>query len=242
VITFENRSILYEDCEIYAHQEQLINADFGIGKVSEGKIEQLVSECVCHFSISEPFDLFTPNKFLSLLFKLRRKFKSDLLHKRFYAVPIDNKRFDIAFHFRSFERRGDIQPKSFPHEKADQLVEMCTSHGLRVCCIGAPEYSYVPPKAENRQSNDLSTTIAHLCASRLIVGGSSAPLHLAQLCGLPIVVWIGLKGDDRYFTISNPFHSSVFMVTDKTFNPQVHQIYGAIEKAMSNISNIDGRG
>jgi hypothetical protein len=241
VITFKNRQALYEGCEIYEHDEQLLNADFGISSVPANKIERLVSECTHHFNISEPFELFTPNRFLSLPCRLKRQLKNDLLHKKFYAKPVNNKQFDIAFHFRSFERSGDTQPKSFPREKADKLVEMCISNNLRVCCIGAPGYSYVPPNAENRQSDNMKVTIAHLCASRLVVGGSSAPMHLALLCGLPIVVWIGLPGDKRYFTVSNPFRAKVFMVTDKTFDPEIQQICGSITNAISDIARVGSK-
>lgn len=236
VITFKNREFLYEGCEIYAHQEQLINADFGVSKIPKRKINHFVRACVNHFGITEQFDLFTPNKFLSFPSKLRRKFKNDMIHKKFYAEPVDDKRFDIAFHFRSFERPGDAQLKSFSHAKADRLAELCISDNLQVCCIGAPEYSYVAKKAESRQSDDLSKTIAHICASRLVVGGSSAPMHLAALCGTPIVVWIGtVPGDNRYFTFGNPLGTKVFMASDKTFEPEVNEIYNTIKYALSQI-------
>jgi hypothetical protein len=232
VITFRNRDALYEGCEIYAHQEELINADSGISKSPQEKTDRLVGACVKHFGITEPYDLFTPNKYISRLYGLRRRFKNDMLHRKFYMEPVDDMRFDIAFHFRSFERVGDKNPKSFPHNKADQLVELCVSNNLKICCIGAQGYSYVAKKAENRQSDDLSKTIAYMCASRLVVGGSSAPMHLAAICGIPIAVWIGIPGDDRYFTIGNPLHSKVFMVTDKTFAPEVDEVYNTIKQAI----------
>lgn len=239
VITFKNREYLYEDCEIYPHNEELINAGFGINKVPQEKINQLLDSCIDYYAIKEKFDLFTPNKFLSKFFRLKRKIKNDILHRKFYSDPIDDKYFDIAFHFRSFERDGDdFSPKSFSPEKADQIAELCKLHGFSVCCIGAPGYSYVAKGTENRQSHDLLTSISYICVSRLVVGVSSAPMHLASLCGIPIVVWIGSPpGANRYFTTTwNPFNSKVFLVTEKTFNPSVEEIFCTINNAISQIS------
>ena len=236
VITFRNREILYENCEVYPHDHELINADFGIGRVSEEKISKLVHACVNHFKLNVPFDVFTPNRYLSFRQKLGRKFRSDLMHRKFYVDNVENQRFDVAFHFRAFERPGDKIPKSFSQEKADRIVDLCRSYNLRVCCIGAPGYSYVAPGAENRQSNNLSTTISYICASNLVVGGSSAPMHLAVLCGVPIVVWIGSPpGADRYWTYGNPFQSRVFLVTDKTFDPEVGPTFDMVKLALDTI-------
>lgn len=231
VITFKNRECLYEDCKIFAHDEQLIKSSFGISRVPEKKGKVLTQACVDHFAIKGTFDLFSPNTYCSLPYRIRRKIRKDLMHRKFYFPPVDNRRFDIAFHFRSFEREDDSGVKSFPIEKAAHLVELCKGLGLDVCCIGAPGYSYVAEGAENRQANDLSRTIATICASKLVVGGSSAPMHLASLCEVPIVVWIGPPADiERYLSYWNPFHSKVFVVTDEKFDPDVSMVTGKIEE------------
>jgi len=234
VITFKNRECLYENCKVFSHDEQLINAGFGISKVSEKKIKFITQACVDHFAIKEIFDLFSTNTYCSLPYRISHKFRKGLIHRKFYLPSEDNKRFDISFHFRAFERKGDTGIKSFSTEKADILVKLCKSQGLEVCCIGAPGYSYVANGAENRQSNDLAQTIATICASDLVVGGSSAPMHLSSLCGTPIVVWIGdPPGASRFFSsIGNPFNSTVYLVTGETFNPSVEQILETINQAL----------
>ena len=209
VITFKNRECLYENCRVFVHDEKLIDAGFGISKVPLEKIACLVRACVEHFSIRSSYDLFTPNTYCSLRCKLLRRVRNTFYHRLLYYPPMDDERFDIAFHFRAFERKGDICIKSFPSGKADLLVNRCLARGLRVCCIGAPGYSYVPKGAVNRQSEDLKQSISSICSSRLVVGGSSAPMHLASLCGIPIVVWTGREyGAGRYFSkLWNPFGS-----------------------------------
>lgn len=236
VITFKNREALYEDCELFEHDEKLVNAIFGIGGASRQKTKELVQACVDHFGIKDGFDVFTPDDYLSIRSKIMRRFRSDMMFKKFYIAPKDDERFDVAFHFRDFVRQGDTLQKAFSPRKADSLVERCLSDKLKVCCIGAPGYSYVAEAAENRQSNDLSSTISTMCASRLVVGGSSAPMHLASHCGIPIVVWISSPpGATRFFTFGNPFNSKVFLVTEETFNPEVDDIFSEIGMALSHI-------
>jgi len=236
VITFRDREILYEDCALFAHDGQLITAEIGIGVASRRTTRKLVRACVEHHGIQGDFDLFTPGDYLSIPSRIMRKVRADKLFRKFRVPPVDDRRFDMAFHFRAFERQIDASPKSFSLDAADALVERCLSRRMRVCCIGAPRYSYVAKGADNRQTQDLSSAIATICASRLVVGGSSGPMHLALHCGVPIVVWISSPpGAERYFTFGNPFGSRVFLVTERTFNPGVEDIFSTIETALAQI-------
>ena len=97
VITFKNRECLYENCKIFAHDEKLINASFGVARAPKEKIELLTQACVDYFAIKEKFDLFTPNTYCSLPFRIAHKFRRGLIHRKFYLPPEDNERFDIAF-------------------------------------------------------------------------------------------------------------------------------------------------
>ena len=236
-ITFKNHKYLYEGCEVFDHQQKLEDAKFGFTLTPLEIINDLVKKCIVHFNISEPFDIFTPQQYVSLKSRIKRKLKiRDALHRNFYISDPKLDDFDIGFHFRSFERAGDIKGKSFPSDKADKLVAMCSNSHLKVCCIGAPGYSYVARGAINRQAEDLETSIRYMSKCRLIVGGSSAPMHLASLCNLPIVIWTGPPFDaSRYFKSWNPFKSKVFLVTEKDFNPEANDIYACIENAMQNI-------
>jgi len=61
-------------------------------------------------------------------------------------------------------------------------------------------------------------------------------MHLASLCVVPIVVLIGSPpGADRYFTYGNPFQSKVFLVTDKTFDPAVEEVFEMVKYALAQI-------
>src|SRR5437773_4979379 len=92
--------------------------------------------------------------------------------------------------------------------------------GLRVCCIGHPEHSFALDGCDDLRSRDLSETRTALQSIKLLAGGSSAPMHLASLCGVPIVVWRTVRDTefcDRYLEFWNPHKTPVYIVSDSTF-------------------------
>jgi len=80
----------------------------------------------------------------------------------------------------------------------------------------------------------LQTTINVLNNTKLIVGPSSGPMHLASLCGCPQLVWSdnkkwnlgGRKGTnrERYEHFWNPFNCKVNVVDSFGWNPPVDVI------------------
>ena len=68
-----------------------------------------------------------------------------------------------------------------------------------------------------------------------MVGPSSGPMHLAQMCGTPIVCW----GDnrkynghflkDRYLKDWNPFNSQVEWIDCENWQPEPEEIVERIE-------------
>jgi hypothetical protein len=67
-------------------------------------------------------------------------------------------------------------------------------------------------------------------------------MHLASLCGIPIAVWIGSPpGADRYFTYGNPFYAKVFLVSEKTFHPEIEEIFGMVKYALRDLGDNEFR-
>ena len=64
-------------------------------------------------------------------------------------------------------------------------------------------------------------------------------MHLASLCGVPIVVWMTLlpPGSDRYFQFGNPFQSQVFVVTEKT-RAEIAEIFKVVNNALAQTKTI----
>ena len=234
VITFPGRDVLYETCHIFNHTFELKNASFSIGKVDSSIQSQLLNACIEKYNIHEPYDLFSPNALLTYYSRVMRKLFRKGLTFISYHSSIFPKQYDLIFHFRAFDKKGDINSKNSQKDKADSLVQFYLKQGLKIGCIGYPNYCYIAEGADNLQSVDLGKTIDIINKTHLVVGGSSAPMHLACLCECPIVLWTGPPFNaKRYLTYWNPFKSDVFIVTEKSFNPELNDIIKTINHALS---------
>ena len=108
--------------------------------------------------------------------------------------------------------------------------------------VAHPEMSCCPPGCEDRRAFGLETGINAVSRARIVVGGSSASMHLGSLCAKPIVVWIGNGADiERYLSYWNPFGSPVFPVTDQTFRSRPKQLVATLERAVQHLG-IRGSG
>jgi len=226
VISYPNREYLYEGCEFYPHDIELKNSGYAYGTLTKKKSLDIVRKCVRELGIRD-YDWFAPHM-------LRRHIKMLIGrqdHIKFYEPPVDGRTYDIVFHFRDFQRDdGDL--KNYPKRDADEIAQTCKDEGYRIACIGDTSLSYCPPAAYDMRSIELKETVRTISSSKLVVGGSSAPMHLASLCGIPIVLWTGPPFDaTRYFSYWNPLKSKVFLVTDKSFQPGASEVLKVIKTA-----------
>lgn len=227
VISYINSRYLYENCEFFAHGLSLKESGYAYGIFSNEKNKKIIQDCVKYYRL-DGYDLFAPY----MLNRLTRFFIGGQSFVKFYEPPIGNKTFDLAFHFRDFER-ADGSVKNYPKEDVDCIVKECAGMGLNVCFIGYPKLAYCPMGYEDMRSENLADAVSAICSSKIVVGGSSAPMHLASLCNKPIVAWIGPPVTaDRYFTNWNPFKSKVYLVTDQTFRPEKDLVIAMIKKAI----------
>lgn len=233
VITFKGREALYEGCRLSSHQLELKTSSFGIGKVTPSQIKEAVDQCVQEYDITDDYDLFTPNDLLTFRSRFMRKlFRAGLVYKTL-CNPGTEKVYDIGFHFRNFSKKGDIDTKNTPPEQAEEIVNWAVAQGLKVCCLGLPGYAYRAHQADDRLCHTLADTITTLNQCHCVAGGSSAPLHLACLCEIPIVVWVGPPFNaQRYRTSWNPFSSPVEVVSEATFTPTTIEITHGITQML----------
>ena len=66
--------------------------------------------------------------------------------------------------------------------------------------------------------------------SKIIVGPSSGPMHLATLSGLKHLVWTTDFNISRYTKDWNPFNTDVTLYTEEGWNPSPIKIKELIEK------------
>ena len=149
--------------------------------------------------------------------------------------PAAEKIRDLAFHFRQVKKEGPDQTRNYPLELCDRVVELCRKQDLSFFCVGHPRYSYCPDGVEDRRSEDLATSVAAICSARLLAGELSGPMHLAQLCGTPILIWAPgqwrIDGCNRW----NVFRVPTYIVANDTSQPDPALVGKKIAEAMEDL-------
>ncbi len=234
VISYEGNRCLYEDCEYYPHELNLKDSGYWYGSLSGPALDTMLRYYRESLGLTA-FDWLHPTHL--------NRYTKRLIGPQIFWAPFDrrrtNYRYDIAFHFRSI-RRADLDTKNYPLDYARDLVSASMAEGLRLCCIGHPEHSFALDGCDDLRSRDLSETRTALQSIKLLAGGSSAPMHLASLCGVPIVVWwktdpVDTELFDRYLELWNPHKTPVYIVSDSTFQPAPRQVLSEIIKAFHSI-------
>jgi hypothetical protein len=131
--------------------------------------------------------------------------------------------FDIIVHARNKESHNPYyQIYNWPIERWNKVVEALCEHKLTVAAIGTKNDALLPIGAVDMRGIDLCRLTDMLAASRLVVGPSSGPMHLASLCGVPRFVWaskqwssaIGAYDRERYMQKWNPFRTTCKVIDD----------------------------
>jgi len=108
---------------------------------------------------------------------------------------------------KQFKKRI-LSDKEYPEELCVQLVDKLLLRGFSVACIGGLDNYYIPGTIDLR-GTPLGDQCSAIGASKVVVGPSSGPLHLASLCKTPHVVWYNrpnqITSYARYENYWNPF-------------------------------------
>jgi hypothetical protein len=231
VVSYQGHRCLYDECEYYAHELNLHHSGYWYGSLAEAEINKIVDYYRKNLGLTS-FDWLHPTHL--------NRYTKRLLGPQIFWEPFDGRpaayNYDVGFHFRSI-RRADLDTKNYPVSYARELINRCKVAGLRVCSIGHPQYALCPDNCDDLRSADLSETRIALKGIRILAGGSSAPMHLASLCGLPIVVWWKTTPSvsdliDKYLSLWNPHRAPVFIVSDSTFQPAPEHVFSQIIKAL----------
>lgn len=140
-----------------------------------------------------------------------------------YGSPVV-KDVGVLFHARGIEKGAN---KNWPRVKWEKLLE----HFPKAVSIGAVGDLAVTEKAI--PDYGLAHLIDVIASAAVVIGGSSGVMHLAIMCGTPVVTWgdcnnFGESLKERYMKTWNPFGTPVTWVAD-TWDPEVEQIMGAIK-------------
>lgn len=137
----------------------------------------------------------------------------------------------VLLHVR---RCADKQPKrNWDVGQAAAVAKRLQRNGVLVMCIGTRRDAAMVGGRDMRDA-PISELVSYMGPNTIVVGPSSGPMHLAQHCGCPIVVWSGLKKSiERYNHAWNPHSAPVKWVGDGlTWDPAPGDIFEAIMSFM----------
>jgi len=234
VITFPGRAALYPGCHVHTHDFTLEKAGYRHGRFSPAELKSMAKKKAEELGLKD-YDILTAHH---LCTRYHQRYilptKFELLRKD----PLDGRYRDVAFHFRWVKKEGPDQTRNYPLELCDRVASLCQERGYSVCCIGHPRYSYCPPGVEDLRNEDLETSMTAISSARLLAGELSGPMHLAQLCGVPILIWA--DGQWRLDTCEywNVFHVPTFIVANDTHRPEVDRIVEMIDRALKELRQL----
>jgi hypothetical protein len=232
VLTYPGRDYLYEGCQVHHHDIRLEQAGYDYGWLAPAEARQMAQSKATELELKD-YDIFGP---WLICTQYHKRLLGPQEFRLFQERPLTDAILDLAFHFRAVRKQGpDQENKNYSPQRAQQLVERCREKGLSVCCIGHPDYAYCPPGCTDYRSVDLRGTVAAICSARLVAGENSGPMHLANLCGKPTIVWAQDQWRIDYSLRWNPFRVRIYVAANNTSQPAPDLVSEAIGNALQDL-------
>lgn len=129
---------------------------------------------------------------------------------RRYGTPRAEYAGSIVIHARN---RPYIKQRNWPLENWNRVARWLFERAgvKRIVCVGTPAAAVMVEGALDLRGAPLREQMDAMASARLAIGASSGPMHLAQHCGCPVVVWCGggpseqAETQSRYLTKWNPW-------------------------------------
>lgn len=151
-----------------------------------------------------------------------------------YGNPYGQVSYDVLIHAR--------KKAPFSRNWPDLSWDIFADHldGLKVAYIGSKDGARRRMHGEDLRGIPLESLCNAMAASKVLVGPSSGPHHLAALCGLPSLVWtdkrkwnvggVRTTNWNRYHKHWNPLNTKVAVIDTEDWQPSVEQVERALEK------------
>jgi len=144
---------------------------------------------------------------------------------------------DVVIHPR---QRGHGADRNWGAEQWERLLAKLGERGYQVACIGLRRATEeLAGTFRDLRDASLGETMDILASTRLALGPSSGPMHLASLCRTPHLVWTdreryarGLRNRDRYERAWNPHGTPVTVIDDHGFEPPVERVLGEVDRLL----------
>jgi ADP-heptose:LPS heptosyltransferase len=136
-----------------------------------------------------------------------------------YQSDISDKSYDVIFHCRNKSTGSD---RNWRKEQWIELRELLGDE-TTVACIGNNEAFHIDGTDDIRNV-DLEELVSIMNNSKIVVGPSSGPMHLASLSGTKHLVWSDNYNRVRYQKDWNPFETKVIFYGGGNWNPDPNDI------------------
>jgi hypothetical protein len=151
------------------------------------------------------------------------------LNQKFIKFSANNEyeNIDIVLHPRNRTVGSD---RNWDADKWQKLINLLIKK-YKVGVIGNGETFELKNMLDFRNI-PIEKTIGIISNTKLVVGQSSGPMHLASLCGTPHLVWSSEHNRNRYLKYWNPFKTPCYFYSEMGWNPSVEFI---LDKIIENI-------
>lgn len=151
-----------------------------------------------------------------------------------YGKLMNDLGYDIVIHARA-RKEGQTQ-KNWPVAKYTKLIQSFPE--ARICSIGTEKEARHIPGTNDLRDICLKNLSYIMRNSKVVLGTSSGPLHLASHCGTPHVVITSteyrkvIKGTNRhrYEKLWNPFKARVEVIDKYGWNAPTVPVIRAVKK------------
>ena len=173
------------------------------------------------------YDFRIPGKFIGFLYQDNgiAVTSPEYLNQKFIKYKSDtfNRNFDILIHPRNKNLGNE---RNWNREDWQNLINLLVKN-FTFGVIGSHE-AFQLNNAEDCRKISIRDTVSLMNRSKLVVGQSSGPMHLASLSGTPHLVWSSEHNRNRYNVYWNPFKTPMYFYSEMGWNPSVDFIYNKI--------------
>lgn len=141
-------------------------------------------------------------------------------------------RYDLVIHARAEAKWGRQDRNWDVYKYVKLLKDLRNEKYISACSVGTKEGAYHVPGTEDLRGVELESLCNVMTSSKLTIGVSSGPMHLAHLCKCPILVWtydkkekaISANNKKRYTKLWRAWETPVKVFDESGWKPPVNSI------------------
>jgi len=142
-----------------------------------------------------------------------------------YGKKTGKYNFDILIHARCTNKKKSSNRN---YKSWNELIHKLSKY--KVACIGSKDASKHIQGTIDMRGVSLEKLCNMMADSKLVIGPSSGPMHLASLCGTTHIVFTYEKNKIRYEKCWNPFDTKAIVLVDENWQPKVSTVMKAIKE------------